>query len=80
MQIAPITEPDPNFYCPTCGALETHPEDTHLVLHHRRLLIRGYKVADANNYWWSQCLVCSGCYDSALNPTPANHNAELGWF
>jgi len=56
-------------WCPTCGASENHPYRTD------RVLIRGFKVDD-----WSQCLVCSGYYDSDLNETPENHDPDKGWF
>jgi len=66
--------------CPVCGANETHPEDAGKGILEQRLLIRGFKVCDDNGHWWSQCLVCSGCYDKDLKPTPDNHDPNKGWF
>ena len=59
--------------CPNCGAEEMHPDGD-------KLLIRGFKVCDSKGYWWSQCLVCSGYYDSELNITPDNWDENKGWF
>jgi len=61
-------------WCPTCGASEEHPYRTDAVL------IRGFKVTDEKGNCWSQCLVCSGYYDTDLNETPDNHDPEKGWF
>jgi len=50
-----------------------------------KLFIRGYKVTDEHGDW-SQCLVCSGFYqtvDARLGEyveTPHLHNKEKGWF
>jgi hypothetical protein len=59
--------------CPNCGVSEMHPDSD-------KLLIRGFKVCDSEGYWWSQCLVCSGYYDSELNETPNNWDRDKGWF
>ena len=59
--------------CPTCGCGEMHPTLKD------RVLIRGFKVY-SQGHWWSQCLVCSGYYDSALNETPSNWDRKKGWF
>ena len=59
--------------CPHCGATELHPNNTNM------LLIRAYKV-EAGGVWHSQCLVCSGAYDAALNYNKENHVADRGWF
>jgi hypothetical protein len=56
-------------WCPTCGASEDHPHRTD------RVLIRGFKVDE-----WSQCLVCSGYYDSDLNEQQHKHDPDKGWF
>ena len=66
--------------CPRCGAGEMHPADIGKPLSEQRLLIRGFKVSDAKGHWWSQCLVCAGYYDKALNETPKNFTRHQGWF
>jgi uncharacterized C2H2 Zn-finger protein len=60
--------------CPKCGAVEMHPSPPD------RLTIRAYKVYDADGTAWSQCLVCSGYYDSEGNETPNGHDSKKGWF
>jgi len=57
--------------CPTCSATEMHPDG-------KRLLIRADKVC-VRGRWLSQCLVCSGYYDSQLNEA-GQHDGRKGWF
>jgi hypothetical protein len=59
---------------PTCGAKEMHPNG-------KQVLIRGFKVY-ANGKWRSQCLVCSGAYDSNLEYSVERQEAgkDKGWF
>ena len=59
--------------CPKCGAEEMHPDGQHV-------LFRGFKVCDAKGHWWSQCLICSGCYDKDLVAHQENHDPNKGWF
>jgi hypothetical protein len=59
--------------CPHCGAAEMHPDGD-------KVLIRAFKVALEDGYWWSQCLVCSGGYDKDLVWHQDNHNPDKGWF
>ena len=67
--------------CTRCGATEIHPDDSEKPLFERRLQVRGFKFADAQGYWWSQCLVCSGAYDRPGGTyTPENHDPNAGWF
>lgn len=66
--------------CPNCGADETHPHDADKGIMEKRLLIRGFKVCDEKGHWWSQCLVCSGYYDSELRETRESHDPKKGWF
>jgi len=58
--------------CPKCGADEMHPNG-------ENVLIRAFKV-DTGRGWESQCLVCSGFYNTDLIPTPDNHDWDKGWF
>jgi len=60
--------------CPHCKSKEEHPTDKN------KILIKGYKVFDKTGIW-SQCLVCSGYYDSkTLKVTKENHDNHKGWF
>jgi hypothetical protein len=60
--------------CPTCGNGEMHPRLPYI-------LIRGYKVTDANGNDWSQCLVCAGHYDKqTLEITLETFDEKKGWF
>jgi hypothetical protein len=65
--------------CPDCGAPEDHPTDRN------RVLVRGYKLVDADGRHWSQCLVCAsaegrGGYNEELEWTGPLAGRELGWF
>jgi hypothetical protein len=62
-----------DLYCPKGHGPEIHPKDEN------KALIRAFKVFDEKGAW-SQCLVCSGYYDSKLNPTPEKHSDRKGWF
>jgi hypothetical protein len=60
--------------CPVCGAVEIHP----LV---DRLVIRCYKYTDEQNRVWSQCLRCSGLWNSDLTVADeSKHDPKKGWF
>jgi hypothetical protein len=59
--------------CPKCKSGEMHPNG-------KWLLIRGFKVQDANGHWASQCLVCAGYYDDKLNVIDEQARPEGGWF
>lgn len=61
-----------NLICPNCGNHEMHPDGKHC-------LIKAFKV-QMDDGWHSQCLVCSGYYDTSLNETPENHQRNKGWF
>lgn len=60
--------------CPKCGNGEMHPRLPYL-------LIRGYKVIDADGKDWHQCLVCAGTYHKdTLELTEENYSHKEGWF
>jgi hypothetical protein len=69
-------------WCPTCGAPEVNP------LLPGKVLIRGYKVTDQWDRWYSHCLVCAsaagpGGYSADLltwiGPL-TDEQAAYGWF
>jgi len=61
--------------CPHCLSPEEHPTEPDKVL------IRGFKVCDNDDNWWSHCLVCSGNYDKELNWIENKPlNRDEGWF
>lgn len=77
---APIRIVVRDVQCPKCGAGEMHPDGD-------KLLIRAFKVGDANGYWWSQCLVCAGYYNPDLTVKPVgadgknpDYDRNAGWF
>jgi hypothetical protein len=63
--------------CPKCGAPESHPNG-------KWILIRFFKVYDADGTSWSQCLVCAGYYTRFLAVVPEflrpKNWQERGWF